>query len=168
MDGQVGILCEIKGLNPYDNAISKAVCERLKTYKGKIALQSFNDGAVRYCRRHSDLPSGQLCTWQNPSATGRSHLTDFMGKLWINKLSKPHFIAYDVRPRGQSLHRQGAQVHPGHNVTVNSPEKLERAKKFADNIILRASNLWWRRTISPPTSPALFEHRTKAGAAYHF
>ena len=36
VDGKVGILCEIKGLNPYDNSISAAVCERLKTYKGKI------------------------------------------------------------------------------------------------------------------------------------
>ena len=54
VDGKVGILCEIKGLNPYDNRIAAAVCERVKTYKGEIALQSFNYGAVRYCRRHSD------------------------------------------------------------------------------------------------------------------
>ena len=123
VDGKVGILCEIKGLNPYDNSISKAVCERLKTYKGKIALQSFNYGAVRYCRRHSDLPSGQLCTWQNPSATGRSHLTDFMGKLWINKLSK--------------LHRQGAQVHPGHNVDGQQPGEAGAREKIRGQHHLR-------------------------------
>lgn len=136
VDGKVGILCEIKGLNPYDNRISAAVCERLRTYTGKIALQSFNYGAVRYCRRNTDLPCGQLCTWQNPSATGRSHLTDFMGKLWINKLSKPHFIAYDVRDIEDNPYIVNARKKlPVITWTVNSAEKLERAEKFADNII---------------------------------
>lgn len=136
VDGKVGILCEIKGLNPYDNSISAAVCERLKTYKGNIALQSFNYGAVRYCRRHTSLPCGQLCTWQNPSTTGRSHLTDFMGKLWINKLSKPHFIAYDVRDLEDNPYIVKARESlPVITWTVNSTEKLERAKKLADNII---------------------------------
>lgn len=136
VDGKVGILCEIKGLNPYDNSISAAVCERLRTYTGKIALQSFNYGAVRYCRRNTDLPCGQLCTWRNPSATGRSHLTDFMGKLWVNKLSKPHFIAYDVRDIEDNPYIVNARKKlPVITWTVNSAEKLERAEKFADNII---------------------------------
>ncbi len=136
VDGKVGILCEIKGLNPYDNRISAAVCERLKTYVGKIALQSFNYGAVRYCRRHTDLPCGQLCTWQNPSTTGRSHLTDFMGKLWINKLSKPHFIAYDVRDLEDNPYIVKARKSlPVITWTVDSAEKLARAEKYADNII---------------------------------
>ena len=89
VDGKVGILCEIKGLNPYDNSISKAVCERLKTYKGNIALQSFN-----------------------------------------------YFIAYDVRDLEDNPYIVKARkTTPVITWTVNSPEKLERAKKFADNII---------------------------------
>ena len=136
VDGKVGILCEIKGLNPYDNRIAAAVCGRLKTYVGKIALQSFNFGAVRYCRRHTDLPCGQLCTWQNPSTTGRSHLTDFMGKMCINKLSKPHFIAYDVRDLDDNPYIVKARrTLPVITWTVNSAEKLDLAKKYADNII---------------------------------
>lgn len=136
VDGRVGILCEIKGLNPYDNRIAAAVCDRLKTYEGKIALQSFNYGAVRYCRRHTDIPCGQLCTWQNPSTTGRSHLTDFMGKMWINKLSKPHFIAYDVRDLDDNPYIVKARrTLPVITWTVNSAEKLARAEKYADNII---------------------------------
>lgn len=136
VDGKVGILCEIKGLNPYDNRIAAAVCDRLKTYEGKIALQSFNYGAVRYCRRHTDIPCGQLCTWQNPSTTGRSHLTDFMGKMWINKLSKPHFIAYDVRDLDDNPYIVKARrTLPVITWTVNSAEKLDLAKKYADNII---------------------------------
>ena len=136
VDGRVGILCEIKGLNPYDNRIAAAVCERVKTYKGEIALQSFNYGAVRYCRRHSDRPSGQLCTWRNFSATKRSHLTDFMGKLWINRLSKPHFIAYDIRDLADNRYIEKARKSvPVITWTVNSAEKLAVAEKCADNII---------------------------------
>lgn len=136
VDGKVGILCEIKGLNPYDNRISAAVCERIKTYKGNIALQSFNYGAVRYCRRHSDKASGQLCTWRNPKATERSHLTDFMGKLWIIRISKPHFIAYDVRDLADNPYTERARkTLPLITWTVNSAEKLALARKCADNII---------------------------------
>ena len=109
VNGQVGILCEIKGLNPADTSIAAAVCERVKSYKGDIALQSFNFGAVAYCKKHSDRPSGQLCTWRNPKGTKRSHLTDFMGKA----RKKVPVITW----------------------TVNTPEKLATAHKYADNII---------------------------------
>ena len=119
---------------PYNNMCP--TLNGLRTYTGKIALQSFNYGAVRYCRRNTDLPCGQLCTWRNPSTTGRSHLTDFMGKLWINKLSKPHFIAYDVRDLEDNPYIVNARKKlPVITWTVNSAEKLERAEKFADNII---------------------------------
>ena len=114
VDGKAGILCEIKGLNPYDNSISKAVCERLKTYKGKIALQSFNYGAVRYCRRHSDLPTVDQQTLQAP----------------FHRLRRE-------RPRGQSLHSQGAQVHPGHNVDGQQPGEAGAREKIRGQHHLR-------------------------------
>ena len=69
-----------------------------------------------------------------------------MGKLWINKLSKPHFIAYDVRDLDDNPYiAKARKTLPVITWTVNSAEKLERAKKLAD---------WWRAIISPPTSPA--------------
>lgn len=136
VDGRTGILCEIKGLNPYDNSIAAAVCERVKTYKGNIALQSFNYGAVRYCRLNSDRPSGQLCTWRNPKGTKRSHVMDFMGKLHITRISKPDFIAYDIRDLDDNVYVAKARKSvPVITWTVNTPEKLAVARKCADNII---------------------------------
>lgn len=150
VDGQTGILCEIKGLNPYGNAISAAVCERIKTYKGNIALQSFNYGAVRYCRANSDKACGQLCTWQDLKGNQRSHFMDFMGKLWVDKLSKPHFIAYDVRALKDNKYVEKARREvPVITWTVNSPEKLETARRCADNIIFEDIASLVRQTYSP-------------------
>ena len=59
-----------------------------------------------------------------------------MGKMWINKLSKPHFIAYDVRDLDDNPYIVKARrTLPVITWTVNSAEKLDLAKKYADNII---------------------------------
>lgn len=134
--GKTGILCEIKGLNPYDNSIAEAVCKRIADYDGNIALQSFNYGAVRYCRRHSDRPCGQLCTWQDWHGKDRAHVMDFMGKLWVNRLSRPHFTAYDIRSAADNKYLERVREKmPVLVWTVNSPEKLDLAAQVADNII---------------------------------
>lgn len=140
VNGKTGILNEIKGVNPFDVSIATATVERLKTYKGNIALQSFNFGAVKYCRTHSSLPCGQLCTWRGPSGKNRDHIVDFMGKLWVCKLSKPHFIAYDVRAMGKEFPentwvKKARERTPFLMWTINNAEKLDIALKYADNII---------------------------------
>lgn len=136
VDGKTGILCEIKGLNPYDNAISAAVCKRVASYEGNIALQSFNYGAVRYCRRHSDRPCGQLCTWQDWHGKERARVMDFMGKLWVNRISRPHFTAYDIRSAADNKYLEKVREKmPVLVWTVNTPDKLDLAMQVADNII---------------------------------
>lgn len=138
VDGKVGILCEIKGVNPFALSIVKAVVERIKTYNGDIAIQSFNPGAVIYARRHNNgRPYGQLCTWRSADGTKRSHMSDIMGKLWITKLSKPLFIAYDVRDLigGNKYVENARRTTPILTWTINSDEKLALAKECADNFI---------------------------------
>ena len=59
-----------------------------------------------------------------------------MGKLWIIKVSKPHFVAYDIRDLADNKYvAKARKFMPVITWTVNSPEKLETAAKFADNII---------------------------------
>ncbi|MBQ3754765.1 MAG: hypothetical protein II867_01210, partial [Clostridia bacterium] len=75
---------------------------------------------------------------------------NFMGKLWVNKYTKPDFISYDVRgtkteytnSKGKShKHRfnnyivKWAKRLPVLFWTVDSEENVELAKKFASNII---------------------------------
>lgn len=136
VDGRTGILCEIKGINPLNSSIAAAVCERIKTYNGNIALQSFDFGAVIYCKKHSDKPCGQLCTWRGPRGDKRSRFSDFLGKLWVTRLSKPDFIAYDVRDIDDNKYVARARKStPIITWTVNSQEKADTALRCADNII---------------------------------
>ncbi len=141
VDGKVGILCEIKGVNPCDNSIVKATVERLKTYKGNIALQSFNFGAVKYARKHSNLPTGELFTWCSPDTKNpRWAPSAAMGKLWLARLCHPQFIAYDVRACAPNLSEnkwliKGSKKLPVIVWTVNSEETINIARKYASNII---------------------------------
>lgn len=141
VDGNVGILCEIKGVNPLDNSIVKATVERLKTYKGNIALQSFNFGAVKYARKHSDIPTGELFTWCSPDTKKpRWWAAGWMGKLGCAKIGKPQFIAYDIRACAPNLSEnkwliKGSKKLPVIVWTVNSRETVADAQKYASNII---------------------------------
>ncbi len=141
VDGKVGILCEIKGVNPLNSSIVKATIEALTNYKGHIALQSFNCGAVKYALKHCDLPVGELLTWRSPdSKKARWFPATWMGKLWISNIIKPHFVAYDIYACNRNLSenkwlKKGATKCPVIVWTVNSEERIEDARKYANNII---------------------------------
>ena len=61
---------------------------------------------------------------------------DFMGKLWVNRLSRPHFTAYDIRSAADNKYLERVREKmPVLVWTVNSPEKLDLAAQVADNII---------------------------------
>lgn len=141
VDGKTGVLCEIKGLNPFDHSIEKATLKKLEGYEGNMALQSFNFGAVGYIRRHSDLPVGELCTWSSMDGKNqRWKPVNFMGKMWVCKFTKPTFIAYDVKAVDDSLPHnkwieKWATKLPILFWTVNSEEKIDYARRYANNII---------------------------------
>lgn len=143
VDGKVGILCEIKGINPFDHRIARETIKVLDEvgYKGNIALQSFDFGAVLYAKRHSNYACGELCTWCSPDGKhNRWWATDFMGKLWINKITRPDFIAYDVRAVDRNLPENKWIVKWSKKLpilmwTIKSQETLENATKYANNVI---------------------------------
>ena len=151
VNDQVGILCEIKGINPLDHSIAKATIERLKTYNGRIALQGFNFGDVAYARKRTELPVGELCTWVALDLhTYRWPPCNFMGKLWVNKFTKPDFISYDVRSTNTEFKNSDGKTkkyRPNKYIvkwakkkpvlfwTVDSEENVALSKKYANNII---------------------------------
>lgn len=141
VDGKTGILCEIKGVNPLDNSIIKATIKTLENYKGNIALQSFNFGAVKYGRTHCDLPVGGLYTWCSPDLKhSRWFFTSWMGKLWLTKPTKAQFIAYDIRACAPELSenkwlKKWSEKLPVLTWTINSKDRVADARKYANNII---------------------------------
>ena len=137
VNGKVGILCEVKGINPFDTTIAKATIEAFKTYDGNVALQSFNAGAVICFRKDGSRPCGQLITWGWGDAEKCAKM-NWMGKLHICKISKPQFIAYDVRTCKDAekyINKQKKKGKPIIIWTVNSPDKLALARSIGDNII---------------------------------
>ncbi len=141
VDGKIGILMEIKGINPFDKSIAKAAVEASKKYKGNVALQSFNFGAVGYMRRHSNRPVGELCTWGSLNGKKpRSILTNFMGKCWICHFTRPDFISYDIRSASSKLSpnkyiKKWATKLPIIIWTVVDEQTMEDAKSQANNVI---------------------------------
>ena len=137
VNGKVGILCEVKGINPFDTTIAKATIEAFKTYDGNVALQSFNAGAVICFKKDGSRPFGQLITWGWGDAEKCAKM-NWMGKLHICKISKPQFIAYDVRTCKDAekyINKQKKKGKPIIIWTVNSPDKLALARSIGDNII---------------------------------
>jgi len=147
VDGKVGILCEIKGTWPFDFSIVKETIKECVGYKGKIALQSFNFGAVAYALKHCDLPVGELCTWAAPDFhTYRWWPCNFMGKLWVNYFTRPHFIAYDINATDPNYKENKYIVKWGKKLPtlfwiVNSEEKVKRAQKYVNNMIFEHLDL---------------------------
>ncbi len=141
VDGKTGILLEIKGINPFNKSIVKATIKALENYNGPIALQSFNFGAVGYARRHCNLPVGELCTWASfDGKKPRFFLTNFMGKIWVCKFTKPDFVSYDVKAASAKLSenkyiKKWANKLPIIFWTVINEETMEDAKAQANNII---------------------------------
>ncbi len=144
IDGKTGILMEIKGINPLNKSIAKAALKAVENYKGNIALQSFNFGAVGYMRRHTNLPVGQLCTWMSMDGKNpRWWFCNFMGKLWICRFTRPDFVAYDVRACANELGENKYIKKWGHKLpiimwTIVSNEKMDVAKELANNIIFES------------------------------
>ncbi len=147
VDGRTGILCEIKGTNPFNHTIERETIKAIEGYEGNIVLQSFNFEAVKYAKKHCSLPVGELCTWASlDGKKARWFPTNFMGKMWICKITHPDFIAYDVKAVDRTLSPnkyilKWAKKLPVLFWTVNSEEKIEDAQKYANNIIFENLDL---------------------------
>lgn len=139
VDNQTGILCEIKGLNPYYHGIEATADNQTKNYSGRLAFQSFNFEAVKYLKQHSDFNCGQLASWRFGNKE-RSFMLNYFGKLKVIKNSEPDFIAYDVRSLNPKF-KENTYLKsyigklPILLWTVNSEEKIKIAEEFSANII---------------------------------
>ena len=136
VNGQVPVLIEIKIDGEFTPRICEVLLEDLKDYPKKefIALQSFHPYAVKYLKEHTDEYSvGQLATRKYD---GYSKFIEFMlSRLMLFKKSHADFISYDITglPFGpvKRLHKK----YPLLCWTIDTYEKYEKAKQFADNII---------------------------------
>lgn len=138
VEGRVPLLIELKYDDAFSRALADRVLEELKRYRypETIALQSFNPSAVRYLNLKKKViyPVGQLTSHriaEQNRLVNRLYATAAI-RLW----SKPDFIAYDVN--GIPNRHLIALRKKGHRVigwTVDTPEKLLKAKLYCDQFI---------------------------------
>ena len=128
--GQVPLLIEVKSRRGYDVERScETVAAALAGYAGLHAVMSFDPRVARWLRRHAPATLRGLVMREDEhghtQAAWRRHAA-----LW---LAKPDFMAYHVAalPNAFVTGLRGYGM-PVLTWTVNSPETLATARRFAD------------------------------------
>ena len=141
IDGAVPLLIELKFNDTFDEGQADALLKHLESYpyKDMIALQSFNPHAVKYLKEHTEEYSvGFLTSYKLGKG---KFITYLLKSLKLLKRMHADFISYDINylPNKYVTKRRkkGMQVLTW---TINSEEKLEKARQVADNIIFEKIN----------------------------
>lgn len=145
IQGQVGLLIEIKHLFGSCDELCSKLYELIKGYKGNVAIQSFAPKVVKWFKNNApEIPRGLLATSYNEMKVanfvkkGLNIMTKLLGNTVLKKI-KPDFIAYNINSfpsdRLRKLREEGM---PFLTWTVKNPEQLEFAKDWADNVIFES------------------------------
>lgn len=133
--GKVPLLIEIKSLNGVKNA-KIAILQLIRNYPGEIAIQSFDPFILYWFAKHIPIIArGQLAA----SFTGER--VPFLAKvvlknLWLNSLSRPDFIAYNVADLPlKKVSYLRSKGFPVLGWTVRSELTQTQISPYCDNII---------------------------------
>lgn len=142
VDGKVPVLIEIKANSGFDPKTCEKLLLDLKNYgaKDKIALQSFNPYVVKYLKTYSqDYSVGLLATKEYPFKFFTNYI---LRNLKLYKKIHADFISYNVAylpfKKVSKIKKRGHKVLAW---TINSPERLQNARKYADNVIFEKIDL---------------------------
>lgn len=107
-DTGLELLIELKVARGNYKELVNKVCERLDSYKGKYAIESFDPRALMELRKiRPEIIRGQLAQdfFRNPSGLPGYQIV-LLTNLAMNFLSKPDFIAYKFADRGNKALRR--------------------------------------------------------------
>ena len=129
VDGKVPILIELKD-QPNKNYV-KTVVERLKSYKGQFAIQSFNPLLIKKVKKLAP----EFCRGILGTVKYSKHLPKIkrhiVRKMSLNFLVKPDFISYSF----EDLPIKNNKNIPLITWTITSQKDYEKVKVFAKNVI---------------------------------
>ncbi len=102
IDGKVPLLIELKNTGANYSNLCQSVFEVLDGYKGDYLVESFDPRVLMWIKKHrKKVIRGQLAVY-NPAAKPFV-LGAVLRKLWMNFLSRPHFIAYQSKYIGKVI-----------------------------------------------------------------
>lgn len=131
VDGQVPLIVEIK-MEKRDDRIPEAANELLKNYKGVYCIESFHPSALIWYRQHRpDVFRGQLCTNFVKESKNLSLPLFLLGKMLTNFVSRPDFIAYNWKYRGDLSRQLCCRLYHALPVawTIRSQEELDACRQ---------------------------------------
>lgn len=132
VNGRTPLLIEIKNMNKV--GIEKKVWELLAGYEGEYAVQSFNPYTLEWFKEHAPkVKRGQLSSCFKNTEIGFLKRVA-LKRLWLNKISDPNFIAYNIDDLPNRWVRKYRDL-PLLAWCVRTIEQKEKALRFADNII---------------------------------
>lgn len=132
VNGQVPLLIEIKNMNKV--GLEKKVWGILCRYNGEYAIQSFNPYTLEWFKEHAPhVKRGQLSSFFKNADIGLVKRI-VLKKLWLNKISEPNFISYNIDDLPNRWVKKYREL-PLLAWCVRTLEQKEKAVKFADNII---------------------------------
>ena len=131
IDGKVPLLIELKSNG--EKGLEEAVCNRLKTYQGAYALQSFDPFILRRVKKCApEILRGQLSSFFEDQNFGFLKRT-LLKRMTLNLISQPHFISYNEKNLPYRLARK--KNKPLLCWTVKTEEAYRHAQRVADNVI---------------------------------
>jgi glycerophosphoryl diester phosphodiesterase len=141
VDGRVPLLIEVKSTWSGDHSYEQNIAATLESYKGHVAVMSFDPECVAAFRRVApSLPRGLIAErfedkryWPDLSAWRRFA----MRHLLTAAMARPHFIAYDIRALPALAPGIARDVFrlPLLTWTVRSEADKAAARLFADGMI---------------------------------
>ena len=107
-DSGLPLLIELKVVKKNHRALAKAVAERLDSYKGEFAVQSFDPRVLIELRKlRPDIVRGQLAKNFFKKKDGMPFLqVAALTNLMFNRLSRPDFISYKFKDRDNKVLRR--------------------------------------------------------------
>ena len=130
-DSGLALLIELKVVKRNYKALARAVAERLDSYKGEYAVQSFDPRALMVYRRlRPDVIRGQLSQNFIKSREGLPfYQVVMLTNLMLNKLTEPDFLNYRFEDRGNRILRRlvDKKGYPEVTWTIRSAEDLRKA-----------------------------------------
>ena len=96
VDGKVPLLVELKGEST-DTSVCPAADAVLQDYHGAYLIESFNPLLLRWYKKyHPDVLRGQLTT-NLTKGLGKNMRNRLLDSLLLNMVTRPDFLAYDIR-----------------------------------------------------------------------
>jgi glycerophosphoryl diester phosphodiesterase len=134
VNGAVPLLIEIKR-QPKVRHANLIILNQLLNYKGEMAIMCFDPYVLKWFAKHAGyLVRGQLAS--NFKGEKLNPLSKFvLRRFWLNRLSKPAFLAYDVRDLPNDRVARKRRKLPVLGWTVESPDRHQKVRPHCDNII---------------------------------